>query len=516
MPASKLPVDTSADAVAMANEIFGLGATVVGASYSGDSRSSGIYSDGDATSPAATPGDRGVILSTGRAQDYTNTNGQENQLPNTSTNTAGSNAGFTFDRAILDVDFIPDAPLMTVQLVFASEEYPEFVNGIYQDFVNVSVNGVPADLEVGNGDIDPGNLNAGVNQNQFIDNTGDAVNTEMDGLTITLTLTMNVNPGVVNSIRFEIADVADSSFDSNLLIAAESAQTALIAVSDYVTMSPNGSVTVDVLDNDIAASGGSLLQITHINDQPVSAGSIVTLPTGQQVQLNADATLTIIGDGDIEDYSFTYKTDDFFVQDTGFVHVTTVVPCFVVGTMVRTPDGEVAVEKLKPGDMVITRDDGPQPLRWIGQRQVRAEGDLAPIRIRAGTFGKHRQIMVSPQHRILLKDRMAELLFGEGEVLVAAKHLLSDHSVTRVCGGFVTYVHLMFDKHQVIYTQDLETESFLPGPQTSSVFDQEAIREICTIFPELDPHTGEGYGGAARRMLREYETRLLLNAQRVA
>lgn len=172
------------------------------------------------------------------------------------------------------------------------------------------------------------------------------------------------------------------------------------------------------------------------------------------------------------------------------------------------------VEQIEPGDLIITRDEGPRPVRWTGCRQVRATGDFAPIHIRADTFGAHGDLLLSPQHRVLVRDSLAELLFGEDEVLVAARDLLNDRSVTRRCGGTVTYVHLMFDRHQVIYSAGLPTESFLPGPQTTRLFEQPMVDEICTIFPELDPATGAGYGGAARRTLRRYEAQLLMSRVR--
>ena len=121
---------------------------------------------------------------------------------------------------------------MTMQFVFSSEEYPEYVNSLYQDFIGVWVNGSFVDISIGNGDLDPGNINQGNNENLYVDNTNDDYNTEMDGFTVTMTLTMNVNPGVTNSIRIGIADVLDSSYDSNLLIAADSVQTVLIANDD--------------------------------------------------------------------------------------------------------------------------------------------------------------------------------------------------------------------------------------------------------------------------------------------
>lgn len=515
-PTDELPIIQGASAAAMASEIFGAGVTVVGASYSGDNRSSGTYSDGDAISATATPGDTGIILSTGRVRDFTNNNGQTNQSNSTSTNTNGVNndadfnalaGGSTFDAAILDVDFIPDASVLTMQFVFASEEYPEFQNSIYQDAVGVWVNGAPVDLAIGNGDTDPGNINGNSNQNLYFDNTSDDFNTEMDGFTVTMTLTMTVTPGVVNSIRIGIADVSDSSYDSAILIAGGSLQTAVIAQADSGNVQLNGEVNIDVLDNDTGPSG-STLTVTHINGQLAIVGTPIPLATGETVTLNADGTLNFQNDADLGDVNFTYTITDGTNSDIGFVNVSSI-PCFVSGTRILTPDGEVPVETLSPGDLVITRDDGPQPLSWVGGRTVRAAGDFAPILIREGTFGAHRNLLVSPQHRVLIRDVLAELLFGEAEVLVAAKDLVNDHSILQKSGGFVTYVHLMFSRHQVVFSEGLETESFLPGPQTQSLFDQAVVDEICALFPELDPETGEGYSPAARRILRHFEAQLL-------
>lgn len=524
MPAAELPIQTvreGVDAEDMANAIFGSGVSVESASFTGDIDSAGIYTNGDTVSPGVTPSDTGVILSTGNAESFTNSSGQENQSNSTSTNTSGQNnngqfnaaAGArTFDAAYLDVDFIPEGNLMTMQFVFSSEEYPEFQNSIYQDFVGVWVNGQQVEMEVGDGDTDPGNINTTNNINMFVSNANDDYNTEMDGFTITLTLTMAVNPDEMNSIRIGIADVSDNRYDSNLLIAADSVQTTLVAVGDDVNVFPEGVTSFNVLDNDVSPVG-STLTITHVNGQPVAydpvtgIGTTITLPTGQQVTIGPNGELTVAGDGDEEDFNFTYTVTDGTNTDVGFVNATSV-PCFVAGTLISTPDGDVPVERLSEGDLVLTQDDGPQPLRWVGTRTVAAHDQYAPILIRAGTFGQHDDVMVSPLHRVLIRDSLAELLFGDREVLVAAKDLVNDRSVTRREGGNVTYVHLMFDRHQVVFSGGLATESFLPGPQTTKSFEREIVEEICSIFPELDPETGKGYGPAARRTLRGYEAGL--------
>jgi hypothetical protein len=520
---AELDYQTNASAVAMAQAIFGDGATVVSPSYTGDTRSSAIYGNGDALAPGATPGDSGGVLSTGRATSFTRSSGDPNVSTRTTTNSNGPNndpdfnaaAGAnTFDASYLDVSFIPTSEYMTMQFVFSSEEYPEFQNSIYQDFVGVWINDTQVDLSIAGDDADPGNINSNSNQNLFLDNSGDDYNTEMDGLTVTLSLTMNVIPNQVNTIRIGIADVADNRYDSNLLIAADSIQTELVAITDTVNVNPDGRNTIDVLANDHNPSG-STLTITHINGQAVTANSTVLLSTGQTLRLNANGTITVFGDGDIEDFNFTYTVTNGTNQDVGFVNASSI-PCFVAGTMIATPEGDVPVETLIPGDLVMTRDDGAQPLRWTGSRKIEASGNLTPIRIRANTFGSHGDLMVSPQHRVLVRDSLAELLFGEAEVLVAAKDLVNGRTVTRQPGGTVTYVHVMFDRHQVIYSEGLPTESFLPGPQTTNLFEQPLIDEICTIFPELDPLTGLGYSTAVRRTLKAYEAQLLTSAERAA
>ena len=517
--ASELPIETmreGTNAINLAESIFGNGVTVNSATYSGDIDSAGTYSNADTLMPGVAPGDSGIIMSTGNAQDFTNSRGSSNRSDSTSTNTSGVNndaqlnaaAGTrTYDASILDVNFTPDSDLMTMQFVFSSEEYPEFQNSIYQDFFGVWINGQEVQLAVGNGDMDPGNINTSNNINMFVNNTNDAYNTEMDGFTITMTLTMNVIPNIPNTMRIAIADVSDTGYDSNLMIAANSVQTALIAVTDDVSVYPNGTKIIDVLGNDVS-SNSSLLTITHINGQPAAIGAQIQLPTGQFVTLNSNGTLSVEGDGDTENFNFTYTITDGTDTDIGMVTATSV-PCFVAGTLIATPDGERAAETLMPGDLVLTQDDGPQPLRWIGSRTVAATGKFAPIHIRAGTFGAHRDLLVSPLHRVLIRDSLAEILFGEAEVLVAARDLINDRSVTRREGGEVKYVHLMFDRHQVVFSEGLETESFLPGPQTRDSFEPEIVDEICAIFPEIDRETGTGYSPTARLALKRYEAEIL-------
>ncbi|MGR3621124.1 choice-of-anchor L domain-containing protein [Pseudophaeobacter sp.] len=519
--ASELPIDTSATAAEMAEAMFGNGITIESASYTGATSASGIYTDGDSTADAITPSDTGVILSTGNAEDVTNSSGDVNVRAGTSTNqgTAGDSdlstlaGGQTYDAAVFEAEFIPDGSTLTMQFVFSSEEYLEYVDAGFNDVVGVWVNGVQAEMTIGTGDISIDNINDESNENLYVDNaqTDDTYNTEMDGFTITLTLTAPVNPGEINTIKIGIADQGDAVYDSNLLIAGDSIQTALVAEDDEVTVQEGDSAVLDVLANDEHGDGATLT-ITHINNQPVVAGSTVTLAGGEEVTLNDDGTFTVTGKDDVDDdeetvFSYTVA-DDSGNTDTAFVEMTTT-PCFVAGTLIDTASGPVAVEELEPGDMVMTRDHGAQPLRWIGRSRRRAEAADAPVRFAAGTLGAHQELELSPCHRVLLTDKWAEVLFGTAEVLVKARDLVNGHSIQRRENGApVVYVHLLFDQHEIICGNGLESESYHPGVETLDSFDGETRQEVLEMMGG-DPTS---YGASARLSLKSFEARALLSA----
>lgn len=159
-------------------------------------------------------------------------------------------------------------------------------------------------------------------------------------------------------------------------------------------------------------------------------------------------------------------------------------PCFVTGTLIDTPDGPRPVQDIAVGDLVITRDYGPQPVRWAGRRRVAGTGDYAPIRFAPGAMGNARPLLVSPQHRVLVDGWRAELFFAETEVLVAARHLVDGDRVHRLPVAQVTYHHVMFDQHQIIQAEGIWAESFHPGEVI--LFADPALRaELFGLFPEL-------------------------------
>lgn len=109
---------------------------------------------------------------------------------------------------------------------------------------------------------------------------------------------------------------------------------------------------------------------------------------------------------------------------------------------------------------------------------------------------------------MLFQGYQAELLFGESEVLVAAKHLVDGKLVTQDTGGNVTYIHMMFDEHEVVYAEGAATENFHPGSIGLSAVSDPAREELFALFPELHSNMGS-YGPTARRCLRQYEAKLL-------
>lgn len=168
--------------------------------------------------------------------------------------------------------------------------------------------------------------------------------------------------------------------------------------------------------------------------------------------------------------------------------------CFVAGTGILTDAGEVAVETLRQGDLVMTMDHGLQPVRWIGVKKVpgaalAAADNLRPVRIKAGALADgypQRDLMLSQQHRMLVRSKITQKMFGDTEVLVAAKHLLPLDGVEIVDDGeAVTYVHFLCDAHEVVFANGAPSETLYTGPQALKAVSPVARAEILEIFPEL-------------------------------
>jgi len=158
------------------------------------------------------------------------------------------------------------------------------------------------------------------------------------------------------------------------------------------------------------------------------------------------------------------------------------VVCFVAGTRIDTPDGQRAVETLVAGDLVLTVDHGPQPLRWVGRSLACGLGRLAPVRI-ASENG--RDLFVSPNHRVLVRSGGVELHFGHPEVLVPAKALIDGVTVREAPMRRAVYYHLLFDRHELVYSEAILTESLFTGAIALSAIGAAAREELETVMPGL-------------------------------
>ena len=170
-----------------------------------------------------------------------------------------------------------------------------------------------------------------------------------------------------------------------------------------------------------------------------------------------------------------------------------VVICFCRGTMINTAQGEKAVEDLKPGDMVLTMDNGYQPLRLNLSRKVDAKtlannSKLLPVTISAGALGNNipeHDLQISRQHRMLISSAISERMFNAREVLVAAVNLTELPGVYfDINATEVEYFHLVFDDHQIVFANGAPSESFYPGEEGLKALTPQAYEELTTLFSQ--------------------------------
>ncbi len=159
---------------------------------------------------------------------------------------------------------------------------------------------------------------------------------------------------------------------------------------------------------------------------------------------------------------------------------------FARGTMIAMAGGEQRpIETLTRGDRVLTRDHGPQPVRWIGQATLRAVGAFAPVVIPAGTMGNAGDLIVSQHHRMFLYQRRRQPGLATAELLVQARHLVDGEHVFLREGGFADYFSLVFDRHEIIYAEGVPAESLMVNEATLNRLPPELAEEVKTRFPGL-------------------------------
>jgi hypothetical protein len=177
------------------------------------------------------------------------------------------------------------------------------------------------------------------------------------------------------------------------------------------------------------------------------------------------------------------------LDDPGPALVQMVQGCFGAGVRITLANGAlVPVEDLEPGQMILTRDHGAQPLRWVGKTTLRASGQFAPVVIGPGILGNLRELVLSPYHRIFLYQRNDKAVGGRAEILVQARRLVDGRSIQQREGGFATYHSLAFDDHQIVYAEGVPVESLLVSRATIARLPEGLARDLKERFPNLDQH----------------------------
>ncbi len=233
-------------------------------------------------------------------------------------------------------------------------------------------------------------------------------------------------------------------------------------------------------------------------------------PAGGSLNVIYDATNNENGTVEfIDDHGDTIGTMEFRNIEN--------VVCFTPDSRIATPRGERLVQDLRVGDRVITRDNGIQEIRWLGNRamsgiELAHNVHLRPILIRKGSLGNdlpERDMMVSPNHRVLVANDKTSLYFEEHEVLVAAKHLTGLEGVGVAAVASTSYIHFLFDRHEVVLSDGAWTESFQPGDHSLTGIGNAQRTEIFELFPELKTREGLDSYHAARRSLKKHEAQVL-------
>lgn len=281
-------------------------------------------------------------------------------------------------------------------------------------------------------------------------------------------------PPAGTAMNFSIFDLIDQNDDGDI----DRFDNDSVDGQDVTSSWPGDTVTIDI-------GGGTL--ITYI-------GTTFYLADGRQVFTPTDGQ--VLQNGILDSASGVTTQGPLDVNtDLGPA-------CFVQGTWIETPRGDCRIETLNAGDLITTLN-GPQPLMFLASGVVEGRGDFAPIRFSAGAVGNSKPLLVSPQHRMLLSGWQAQLYFGQDEVLVAAKHLTNGDTIRRAPQDEVTYFHLLFEGHQIVFGNGVPSESFDPFGE-SALQNREILTELREVYPAGYPNLP-----TARTVLRRREALVL-------
>lgn len=182
-------------------------------------------------------------------------------------------------------------------------------------------------------------------------------------------------------------------------------------------------------------------------------------------------------------------------------------PGFMAGTWVETAAGARPIEMLHPGDLVVTAENGLQPVRHVVSREVPALGQFRPVRLRAPFLGLRTDLNVAPHHRVLIDGSDAEYLFGTDTVLVEAGHLRPMIAPAIPAGtATVTYHQVLLDRHDCLHTAGAWSESLYVGRIAQNP--ARLIRSVLAPFADrkLPVHTE-----VAGPLLKPFEAMVLVS-----
>lgn len=235
----------------------------------------------------------------------------------------------------------------------------------------------------------------------------------------------------------------------------------------------------------LLAPGGDLVELLVLRHEPQGSapgtGPLLALPL-TPMALKTDYTLI----------RASAETGDTRLSDVVCVS-------FARGTRITLPDGQQApIETLQPGDMVLTRDHGPQPVRWVGQATLRAQGSFAPVLIPAGVLGNMGDLVVSQHHRMFIYLSGRAQLLPTPELLVPAKYLVDGEHIFIREGGFADYHALAFDDHEIIYAEGIPAESLMVNEALVARLPESLTDGLKARFPALSQsqHFGTEAGPA--------------------
>jgi hypothetical protein len=253
--------------------------------------------------------------------------------------------------------------------------------------------------------------------------------------------------------------------------------------SDFISYDTGAGPTTIALDSTSTYNVSVLL-----GDDTTISGSVSIIQAA-----NGDVFVFDHGELSLDNINVQSITVNFLVSsfhtgyDTSHSVENSSVVCFVAGSRIATPEGDIAVEDLRPGMLVTTLDHGAQPVRWVNRTAHLKPNRNAPIILERGSLGPGtpvRKLRVSPQHRILLRSAIVKRMCGTSQVFAAAKHLLSVPGVTQALGFLpVQYHHFACANHEVVFANGAPVETFFAGAQALATLSDTSLRRLYHQIP---------------------------------